>query len=462
MSGPCLHSGAYRAATGITWMTAWILASLTVAAQTTSDDPVADVFAVMALADDSRMDILWPGFRPRDIPVLVFDGRDTYLFHAPSAPEGFAPTAPDPGVFIHPGRHPLVRGNSVARLGEGWVATSVLAAVSKRTGEAYASKDLAGIIVHEQFHVFQRTRHPRWRPNDGVLLRYPAETAEALALRRLEKEAFRRAVTAAEPAAMAGWARQALHCRQERLGPLPEPFVTYEKELQRTEGLSDYIERMARRVDPLDASNITDGIAPAGVRDLGYWEGRWIAMILDALQPDWKARLEADDRLYLEELLVATLGERPEAFRAFSQDERDAFQAEAQADLAAWQARKADELARNDAAPGYRLEIRAAARPLAIRLFEPLAMEILDDGGVYHRLVFVAGADGGSLRIMNHPSLTWFDGSLRVVRVCVHGLQLPPEIREDARRLVVRQGDVSIELSYARLTVEGDRFIVEM
>ena len=89
-------------------------------------------------------------------------------------------------------------------------------------------------------------------------------------------------------------------------------------------------------------------------------------------------------------------------------------------------------------------------------------MEILDDGGVYHRLVFVAGADGGSLRIMNHPSLTWFDDSLRVVQVCVHGLPQPPEIREDERRLVVRQGDVSIDLSYARLTVEGDRFIVEL
>jgi len=424
--------------------------------------PVADVFQVMALASGSPMDALWPGFRTRDIPVLVFDGTDTYLFHAPNAPEGFTPTAPDPGVFIHPGRHPLARGNSVARLGEGWVATSVLAAASKRTGEAYASKDMAGIIVHEQFHVFQRTRHPRWRPNDGVLLRYPAETAEALALRRLEKEAFRRAVTAPEPAAMAGWARQALHLRQERLGPLPEPFVTYEKELQRTEGLSDYVERMARGVDPLDASNITDGIAPAGVRDLGYVAGRWIAMILDALRPDWKARLEADDRLYLEDLLVAALAERPEAFQAFNRDERDAFRAAARADLAAWQTRKEQELARHDAMPGYRLEIRAAARPFGIRLFDPLAMEILADGGVYHRLVFIAGADGDSLRIMNHPSLTWFDGSLRVVRVCVYGLAQPPEIREDERRLVVRQGDVSIELSYARLTVAGDRFIVEM
>jgi len=424
--------------------------------------PVADVFQVMALASGGPMDALWPGFQPRGIPVLVFDGRDTCLFHAAAAPEGFVPAETHPGVFVQRGRHPLARGNSVARLGESWVATRVLAAASPRPGETYALKDMAGIIVHEQFHVFQRTRPPGWRPNDAVLLRYPAETAEALALRRLEKEAFRRAVIAADPAAMAGWARQALHLRQERLGPLPEPFITYEKELQRTEGLSDYVERMARRVDRLDASNITDGIAPAGVRDLGYWEGRWIAMILDALQPAWKTRLEADDRLFLEDLLVTALAERPEAFQAFSRDEQAAFRATARADIAAWQARTADELARYDAAPGYRLEIRASARPLAIRLFEPLAMEIMADGGVYHRQVFIAGADGASLRIMSQARLPWFDGSLRVVRVCVHGLPQPPEVREDEQRLVVRQGDVSIELKYTRITVEGDRFLIEM
>jgi hypothetical protein len=33
------------------------------------------------------------------------------------------------------------------------------------------------------------------------------------------------------------------------------------------------------------------GIALAGIRDIGYVEGRWIAMILDKLKPEWKAVL---------------------------------------------------------------------------------------------------------------------------------------------------------------------------
>jgi hypothetical protein len=66
------------------------------------------------------------------------------------------------------------------------------------------------IIVHEQFHVFQRTYHPEWRQNDGLLLRYPEETPEALLYRRMEKEAFKKAVISEGRNEMAGWAKLAM------------------------------------------------------------------------------------------------------------------------------------------------------------------------------------------------------------------------------------------------------------
>jgi hypothetical protein len=50
-------------------------------------------------------------------------------------------------------------------------------------------------------------------------------------------------------------------------------------------------------------------IAPAGVRDLGYWEGRWIAMILDRLSPDWKNYLKNNDTLFLEQILGSLLND---------------------------------------------------------------------------------------------------------------------------------------------------------
>ncbi len=103
---------------------------------------------------------------------------------------------------------------------------------------------------------------------------------------------------------------------------VPVQFGDYEKDLQHTEGLSDYIERIARGVDPLNASNMTNGIAPAGVRDLGYWEGRWIALILDRLSPDWKMQLENNDTLFLEEILENVLPE-PACQKAIIQPGRD-------------------------------------------------------------------------------------------------------------------------------------------
>ena len=107
-----------------------------------------------------------PGGPPSDA-VILFDGRDTYLFHSPDNPDGFTRVETHLGPSLFKGQHPQVRGNSIIRMGETWTATSVLSASSRRTGERYGLKDMAGIIVHEQFHIFQRMRHPRWRhPRD--------------------------------------------------------------------------------------------------------------------------------------------------------------------------------------------------------------------------------------------------------------------------------------------------------
>jgi hypothetical protein len=446
----------------VTLAIALLVMGETVASQDQPTSPVADVFKVMELASGSAMEALWPEFKPSEIPVLVFDGLNTYLFHSRTIPDGFVNVEKAPHVFVYKGQHPQVRGNSIIRLGETWLATSVLSASSKRTGEQYALKDLAGIIVHEQFHVFQRARHPHWRQNDGVLLRYPDETVEALFLRRMEKESFKRAVVSSDRKDIAGWAELALQYREDRLGQLAPPFILYEKELQRTEGLSDYIERVARRLDPLNASTMTNGIAPAGIRDLGYVEGRWIAMILDKLHPDWKSMLEKDDSLYLEDILKTVLNDWPVQTKAFSGDELDAMKAASSSDFADWQSRKKEEIEKYFAAPGYSIEVDSSSNPFAIRLFEPLEMEILDDGSVYHRVIFAAGNDRGSLRIQNHPCLTWFNDSARVTRLLINGLKQAPEIIEGEKKVIMKSNGVSIELKYSRMSFNKTLYIFEL
>ena len=429
-------------------------------AQQVAFKPVTDVREVMkehvAIAEMQ----LWPGFNAKEIPVAVYDSINTWLFFADQPPEGFKKADYDTGIYVFEGQFPLVRGNSVVRLGETWTATSVLSNYSRRTDERYTPKDLAGIIVHEQFHVFQRTRHPGWRQNDGVLLFYPGETKEALFLRRTEKEAFKRAVLATDKKEIAGWATTALEYRKKRLDMIPAQFGNYERDLQHTEGLSDYIERIAREVDPINASNMTNGIAPAGVRDLGYWEGRWIAMILDMLSPGWKMYLESNDTLYPEEILGSAMKDSPVRKQTFSESEIKLLKLESDRVFEEWQLKKEEEIVSYKNLPGYRIEINLISVPLNIRIFEPLETEILPDRTVFHRLIFSAANQKGTIRILNHPCITGFDESFRLVKIIIYGLTEAPEVIPGEKKLILKYKDISLELNYSELNAEGTTYDV--
>jgi hypothetical protein len=429
-------------------------------AQQVALTPVTDVMEVMREHAGIAETNLWPGFNVKEIPVAVYDSVSTWLFFADQPPEGFRQSDEGDGVFVFEGQHPLVWGNSVVRFGETWTATSVLSNYSRRTNERYTPKDLAGIIVHEQFHVFQRTNHPGWRQNDGVLLFYPEETQEALFLRRIEKETFKSAVLSDNRMEIVGWATTALGYRRERLDRIPAPFGDYERDLQRTEGLSDYIERISRGVDPLNASNMTNGIAPAGIRDLGYWEGRWIAMILDKLSPDWKMTIESNDTLYLEEILESVIIESPTKKKTFSQGEIKQLRFDSDSVFDDWQYKKAGEIESYKNLPGYSIEISSISSPLNIRIFEPLEIEILADRTVFHRLIFSAANQKATIRILNHPCITYFDESFRLVKLCIYGLPEAPEVITEGKKLILKYRDISLELNYSELEIEGSDFRV--
>jgi hypothetical protein len=294
------------------------------------------------------------------------------------------------------------------------------------------------------------------------LLLYPSETVEALFLRRVEKEAFKRAVLSGNTGEINGWVKEALSYRFQRLNTINPVFGRYEKELQRTEGLSDYIEKVAREMDPLNASDITNGIAPAGVRDLGYVEGRWIAMILDKINPGWKLALEENDTLYLEDILIKSINDLPGTTTSLSNDEIDNIRANADSDFLKWQEKKKQEIEQFNDLPGYRVEINASAKPLIIRIFEPLEIEILDDRSVYHRLIFSAGNEAGALRIMNQPCISWFDNSLRIEKLVLNGLKEPPAIIGNENKIVIKSNNISVDLKYSSMSIDGLTYMLEL
>lgn len=425
------------------------------------DLPVADVFEVMNEVKRLSSMALWPGFEIPKIPVMIFDGLNTYLFNSQGEHERFVEVAGNPGVFTYKGQHPSVRGNSVVRMSNVWTATSVLSRSSRRTGDTYSIRDMAGIVIHEQFHIFQRLNHPDWRQNDGLLLIYPPETTESLFLRRSEKEAFKRAVVSNDPTESASWALEGLRFREKRLSLVDPAFALYEKELQRTEGLSDYIEKIARGSDPLSASTITNGIAPAGVRDLGYIEGRWIAIVLDRIKPDWKLSIEEKKSKYLEDVLKSAIAPF-DSGSGFTDENLNEIRMCAEEDFKKWRRDKERELEKFQNKQGYIIEIDASANPLRIALFEPLEIETLGDRSVFNRVIFAAGNDSGRLRIRNHPCISVFDDSFRVAKIIITGLEEAPEVDEKAGIFRLSLNDISIELKYSKISTDKHKFSVAL
>jgi len=417
--------------------------------QILADVPVADVFEMKRLVDLQKKDDLWPGFYPGEIPTAVFDGVDTYLFKHPSPPEGFVPIAEKEDVFIFRGQYNQVRGNSRVQINETWTATSVLQTHSRLTGEKYSLQDLAGIIIHEQFHVFQRLNHPDWRPNDGYLFNYPLDNPDMLAWRRLEVEAFRRAITAQDDKETSGWLKEVLKWREKRYSLMDDPLVNYEGELQRFEGLADYIEKKARGSD-LTQIAVDPGFAPAAIRHLGYLLGRWSAVILDRLEPDWKTRMESGEVQYLHELL-GKIAYRSDGKFQFSNKEQELYFKKAKNDVEN-RISTVEKLQKEFySLPGYQIQITASEEPLRLLMFFADRTETLSEKELLHYSLVMLRNEKGSVTVRNLMSITENNGSSGVLKFKISGIKEKPVIEKNDDTIKVTAEGFQAEFSGARI-----------
>ncbi len=390
------------------------------------DDAVfRDVFSLMEEADRLSDSRLWPGFFPREIPAALFDGRDTYLFGFGRPPEGFSPVPEKSDVYVFRGRHEVVLGNRRARLAGTWIATTIPGYGPVANHRSATLADIAAVVLHEKFHVYQILRHPDWRPNDLVLMTYPMDTAGSLAARRFELEAFRRAVSSAAAEDAAAWVRTGLELRRRRLAGLSPAQGDYERAIQRLEGLAQYVEdRAAGRMGDGDA--LEDDFAPRGIRHLGYFEGSWIGQLLDRFDPAWKERIEVGGSDTLEEMLAAAIGEgrQKELGPRFVND----TDSRASADVAV------RALARRRAEKefftklGYRIELRSPKGRLHFESFDPFSFEALGDGRILHPYWVVCHEGPNIVRTMGRGCLTEVDERGRIVRIVLTGIRTRPAV----------------------------------
>lgn len=337
----------------------------------------------------------WPGFDPLVIPLAVFTGEQTYLFRHPSPPDGFTPVSgAQPPAFVFSGRHPAVTSNSSADIG-GTVTATLLADGRRAT---LAATTLAAVAMHEAFHVFQRVRHATWSGNEGNIFLYPVDDAVVLSLRRLESASLQRALSAPDAAAAACWARAMLDYRRARFGAMDTSFSTYERRTELNEGLATYVQLRAegRSTIAIPAAEFK----PGEFRDRIYVVGPALAFVLDRVKPGWQALLEANDTMFVDQILDSA-APRSATPCALPADDVAAIQATAAQEAARVVAARGARRQVFDTRPGWRVVVRAAqGQPLWPQGFDPLNVERVD-GGFLHTRFLKLGNDAGELRLID-------------------------------------------------------------
>jgi hypothetical protein len=383
----------------------------------------------------------WPGFAPDAVPAAVFDGSKTYLFDHPQPPRDFRPLEGTDRIRVFEGRYGGVESNASVRIGETWVATCLARpAGGAASGQAFTMRALAEIILQEKFQVFLARRHPDWVPDPAFILVYPPDTDRTLTLRRFELVAFRRALEAEAAEDAASWAAEGLRLRAQRLGLLDEKAARYERNVERFDGIAEFL-KCAAAGGPARLSSSPNAAEDSGGDDLpgcSIRAGYLIARLLERFVPGWKERLESGALEGLEDELTKALSSFPPK-RTFSITDLIEIRRSSEDDLAAQAAEREARFQEFLSRPGYRIEIIAEQDPL-----RPVSL----DSNALLRLAANESLHRGALAFKNSSSavdirsgaLSVHRGTPGAVRILATGFATRPTIfrgRSRARDLTV-------------------------
>ena len=411
---------------------------------------------VLKKFDEISRQPLWPGFEPQKIAVELYDGTDTYLFHHPKPPEGFAPVPGSPGVYVFHGQHDSVRANTGTELNGVPTATADISKSNATLAEQ------AALLIHESFHVYEKQAHPKWAANEAELFVYPFDNAGALALRRLETDALVRALNARTDRDLRCWSEAAMRTRLQRYGKMPAGSAAYERGIELNEGLAQYVEYKAARKR---AALTTDAFPVELIRQRGYATGQALALLLDRFVG---ARWKDEGDTPLDQRLHEYFERDPQVPRKtcslpdeLTQKETTRAQADVAQLVAARTQRKQDFLA----ASGWRLEIVAGAEPLWPQGFDPWNVQNLGDNDILHTRWMKVGNKSGALEVMNHASMTegvgphpLFNGAKRLV---VTGLG-PISLNDKDGKVAIDSDAVKGTFAGASVTQQGKTVTVKL
>jgi len=324
---------------------------------------------------------LWPNFNPLTIPLAFYDGNNTYLFRYPGIPEGFTELKDkECDALFFSGRHPTVIASSIVNI-EGTLSASLLI---DKSHSRQTTTELASLAIHEAFHVFQAEGHPDWQADIGTLFLYPVEDEQLLALRRIETEALRLALTTDDIQEKRSWARRALNARNNRYDRMDADLSSFERKGELHEGLATYIESLSVERKTVDLPK--NGYRADNVRGRFYQVGHALAVLLDTFAPTWKTEFETNDAQSLDLYLGVTLEKEGEQSLHidFTQSEIANFEKTASEDARKLINERSERKRIFDSRSGVRFSVvTSSTAPLRVNGIDP-SNALIIDGGVLH------------------------------------------------------------------------------
>jgi len=410
-------------------LVAALLAAISLTWAQTAKQPV-NVWNVIEARNQMARQDLWPGFDPSGIPVLIYDGTNSYLYGHPMPPEDFHQDSLHPNLCVRTGRHRLAVANTTDQL-EG----RAVAVICFNLADRQTVNEWAGVVLHESFHVFQAKSHRHWFANEMDFFTYPVTDSEAVALRRMETAALKRAVTAADENSRLAWAATALDIRDQRFARIGSSASDFERCMELTEGLAYYIEWQACR-EGFPETLPDSEYAVDQIRLRTYSTGRSIAMILDKCLPQWKMRLESDTTLYLDSLLRECIRNGAVPPAQWTTEFAAAARTKAADDCRAYFVAIKNKYESYIAKPGWTLIINARGdKRLWPQGFDPMNMQNLGEGNLLHRRFLKLGNQDALIEVMDFEALSRGAGSHPigegVKELIVTGIQQEPMLTKE-------------------------------
>ena len=411
--------------------------------------------AFVELAKESNY---WPAFEPTLIPLAIFDGNQTYLFRHPNPPDGFKEI--EAGVYTHPGRFASISANSSVPIGDIETATLLL----KPLAVSSSLQEIAGIALHEAFHVFQNNHYPHWGGNEADLFTYPSDRVDLYEKRRLESAALKKAIDSEQESISKCWIEMALTYREERFQLMDSIHVAYERGTELLEGLASYVEASAvasKRI--MLKKDLSTGFLPQEIRQRGYVTGATLALSLDRFSPGWQNLIDPVNTTTLENLLMEKIPQTAnESLCSLSSSEIESVKASAQERISQLIAERAQLLSDFEVKPGWQVIVETAPnQPFWPKGFDPLNVALVDDGVLHTRFLQI-GNESGSVEVMGQESFTeqagdhpLFNG-IRLFKIT--GFTEKPKIENQGGQVVIETTTFKTNLSNAEVS-ESDQIV---